>query len=86
MNKEFAKKMIKAKRLEYEAIKEIMPESIKNSIDSFQKDAFNLIKDVAIEIIKEDIQNRDTTKNKCDMDNKTNMNNKNIKKISVDFN
>ena len=86
MNKEFVKKMIKAKKLEYEAIKEIMPEAIKNRIDSFQKDAFNLIKDVAIEIIKEDMQNRNTNKSKCDIDNETNTNNKNIKKISVDFN
>ena len=72
MNKEFVKKMIKAKKLEYEAIKEIMPENIKSRIDSFQKEAFNLIKDVAIELIKEDMHDRNT--------------NKNIKKISVDFN
>ena len=86
MNKEFVKKMIKAKKLEYEAIKEIMPETIKNRIDSFQKEAFNLIKDVAIEIIKEDMQNRNTNKSECDIDNETNTTNKNIKKISVDFN
>lgn len=86
MNKKFVKKMIKAKRLEYEAIKEIMPETIKNRIDSFQKDAFNLIKDVAIELIKEDMHDRNTTKSKCDIDNKTNTNNKNVKKIKVNFN
>jgi len=86
MNKEFINKMIKAKRLEYEAIKEIMPESIKNRIDSFQEEAFNFIKDVAIEIIKEDMHDRNTTKNKCDKDYKTNTANKNIKKINVDFN
>ena len=39
MNKEFAKKMIKAKRLEYEAIKEVMPEGLKSRIDSFEKEA-----------------------------------------------
>ena len=83
MNKEFVKKMIKAKKLEYEAIKEIMPETIKNRIDSFQKDAFNLIKDVAIEIIKEDMHEKN---NECDIDNETKTTNKNIKKIRVDFN
>lgn len=82
MNKEFVKKMIKAKRLEYEAIKEIMPDAIKNRIDSFQKDAFSLIKDIAIEIIKEDMDN----KSKCNIDTNINKDNKNIKKISVDFN
>ena len=86
MNKEFVKKMIKAKKLEYEAIKEIMPENIKSRIDSFQKEAFNLIKDVAIELIKEDMQYRNTNKSECDIDNETNTTNKNIKKISVDFN
>ena len=83
MNKEFVKKMIKAKRLEYEAIKEIMPESIKNRIDYFQKDAFNLIKEVTIEMVKDDMNEKSNKENKCDIDNKDS---KSVKKINVNFN
>lgn len=81
MNKEFAKKMIKAKRLEYEAIKEVMPEVFKNRIDSFEKEAFTFIKDIAIEILAEDVND----KVKCNSENNSNKDSKNIKKISVDF-
>ena len=82
MNKEFAKKMIKAKRLEYEAIKEVIPEVFKNRIDSFEKEAFTFIKEIAIEILAEDVND----KVKCNSENKSNKDSKNIKKISVDFN
>ena len=82
MNKEFAKKMIKAKRLEYEAIKEVMPESLRDRIDTFEKEAFSLIKDLAIEILSEDAHE----KNKCNSDDNCNKDSKNVKKISVDFN
>ena len=78
MNKEFVKKMVKAKRLEYEAIKEIMPDSIKNRIECFEKDAFDLIKDIAIEIIEEDMDYKSNAENNCDS--------KSVKKINVDFN
>ena len=78
MNKEFAKKMIKAKRLEYEAIKEIMPNSIKNKIDSIEKDAFDFLKDIAIEIVKDDVNNKSNEENNFDS--------KSVKKINVDFN
>ena len=83
MNKEFVKKMIKAKRLEYEAIKEIMPNDIRNRIDAFQKDAFNLIKEVTIEMVKDDMNEKSNKENKCDIDNKDS---KSVKKINVNFN
>jgi hypothetical protein len=82
MNKEFVKKMIKAKRLEYEAIKEIMPVSLRDRIDTFEKETFSLVKDLAIEILSEDAHE----KSKCNSDNNCNKDNKNVKKISVDFN
>lgn len=82
MNKEFAKKMIKAKRLEYEAIKEVMPEGLKNRIDSFEKEAFRLIRDLAIEILSEDAKE----KSKCNSESNLNQDGKNVKKINVDFN
>lgn len=78
MNQEFIKKMIKAKRLEYEAIKEIMPDKIKNKIEVIEKDAFNVLKDIAIEIVKEEVEVK--------RENNSSMNNKGSKKINVDFN
>ncbi|WP_160685037.1 hypothetical protein [Clostridium sp. C2-6-12] len=82
MNKEFAKKMIKAKRLEYEAIKEIIPERLKDRIDTFEKEAFSLIKDLAFEILSEEAHEN----SKCNSDDNCNKDSKNVKKISVDFN
>lgn len=82
MNKEFAKRMIKTKRLEYEAIKEVMPESLRDRIDTFEKEVFSLIKDLAIEILSEDAHE----KSKCNSDDNCNKDSKNVKKISVDFN
>lgn len=82
MNKEFAKKVIKAKRLEYEAIKEVMPERLKDRIDTFEKEAFSLIKDLAIEIISEDAHE----KSKSNSNDNCNKDSKNVKKISIDFN
>lgn len=73
MNKVFLSKIIKAKKLEYEALKEIMPNGIRSKVDSFEKAAFNIAKDIAIEIINEDttlVPNEDK---------------KAIKKIGVDF-
>jgi len=73
MNKEFIKKMVKAEKLKYEAIKEILPNNLRQKVDSFEKDAFNLLKDVALEIIKEDVNEESHT------DKKT------TKKVNVDF-
>lgn len=71
MNKEFIKKMIKAERLKCEAIKEILPDKVKEKADAFERDAFMLIKDIAVEIINE---NEESCESK-----------KNIKKVDVDF-
>jgi N-glycosylase/DNA lyase len=73
MNKEFVKKMIKAEKLRYEAIKEILPNNLREKIDSLEKDAFNLIKDFALEMIKEDINEGSSTDKKA------------TKKVNVDF-
>ncbi len=73
MNKEFVKKMIKAEKLKYEAIKEILPDSLRQKVDSLEKDAFDILKDVALEMIKEDVK----------VDNSTDI--KMTKKVNVDF-
>ncbi len=73
MYKEFIKKMLKAEKLRYEAIKEIMPERIKTKVENLERDAFELLKDVAIDLIREDTnQDRDSSK-------------KATQKIEVDF-
>jgi len=71
MNKEFVKKMIKAEKYKYEAIKEILPQDLRKKVDEFEKDAFNLLKDVALEIMREDVEEETGTKV--------------IKKVNVDF-
>ncbi|EKQ50725.1 MULTISPECIES: hypothetical protein [unclassified Clostridium] len=77
MNKEFIKKMLKAKRFEYEAIKEIIPDKIRDRIDCFEKEAISIIRDIGFEMIKEDIK---------DKEEKNNADNKSTKKINIDFN
>lgn len=56
MYKEFFKKMIRAERLKYEAVKEIMPDSLRKRVDAFEKETFNLLKDIALEMIEEDAE------------------------------
>ena len=56
MNKEFVKKMIKAEKLKYEAIKELLPSSLRKKAEDFERDAFNLLKDIALEMMKEDVE------------------------------
>lgn len=73
VNKEFVKKMIKAERLRYEAFKEILPDSLRDKVDNFERDAVNFLKDIAIEIVSEDLGgNREGIK-------------KETKKVEVDF-
>jgi hypothetical protein len=71
VNKEFIKKIIKAKKYEYEAIKEILPDNFRNEVEEFEKEAFSLLNDAAIEVMKEDSE--DITHKKT------------IKKVDVDF-
>jgi len=73
MNKEFARKIIKAEKLKYEAIKELLPDNIRKRTEDFEKGAFNLLKDIALEIIKEDIEEESHGTKKS------------IKKVNVDF-
>lgn len=73
MNKEFVKKIIKAERLRYEAVKEILPNKLRERVEIFETDAFMLIKDIAMEMVKEDVS-EDSCENK-----------KTIKKVNVDF-
>ncbi len=71
MNKEFIKKIIKAEKYKYEAIKEILPTHLRKRVEEFEKDAFELFKDVAFELMKEDIKEKKSKKA--------------VKKVDVDF-
>lgn len=73
MNKQFIKKMIMSERLRYEAIKEILPDGIKKRVDTFEKDATNFLKEIALEIANDDMRTRDD-----DIRKET-------KKVKVDF-
>lgn len=72
MNKEFIKKMIKAKKFEYDAIKELMPDFMKRRIKVAETDTINLLKDIALEMINEEIK-----------DNKKSSEEKIIKKLDI---
>jgi hypothetical protein len=48
MNKTFMKKIIRAKMLEYEAIKEIMPGNLKKRITHLEKETLNIVKDIVL--------------------------------------
>jgi hypothetical protein len=61
MNKEFIKKMVKAERYRYEAIKEILPATIRKRVEQLEKDAISVLKDAALEIMKEEA-NKETNK------------------------
>ena len=73
MNKKFIKKMIMAERLRYEAIKEILPDNLRKRVDTFERDATNFFKEIAIEIIEDD------------MGTKSDDIKKETKKVKVDF-
>ena len=70
MNKEFVKKLLQAKKLEYEALEEILPDCIKEKRSRVVSDIKDIIRDVIIEDITED----KSTKNR------------EVKKVNIDFN
>lgn len=73
MNKEFIKKIIMAEKLKYEAVKEIMPDNLRQRVERTEKEAFDLLRDVAFEMIKEDSKEESHEVKKT------------TKKINVDF-
>lgn len=54
MNREFVIKMMQAKKLEYEALKEILPESVESRINNLENEVFSMVKDyIVTELTKE---------------------------------
>lgn len=62
VNKEFIKKIIKAEKYKYEAIKEIMPNNIRKKVEELEKDTLGLLKDAVIEMMKEDLEEEKSKK------------------------
>lgn len=85
MNKEFFIKMIKAEVLRYEAFKEIMPDNLRERIESVEKNTSKLLKDIAIEMVSESFFQQENRE--CDSVEKVEKHeNKQVKKVKVDFN
>lgn len=54
MNREFVVKMMKAKKLEFEAIKEIMPEKMASQINDLEKVMLELVKECILSELTEE--------------------------------
>lgn len=74
INTAFVTKMLKAKKLEYEAIKELMPQKMKEQADKCEQDIMSAVKDIAFDMMR---QNNSTD---TDEDKKA------TKKVDIDFN
>lgn len=77
MNTTFITKMLRAKKLEYEAIKEIMPECVKGRWEEKERNLKDTFKEVALEFIKEETKHT-MEQNEEDAAKKT-------KKVHVEF-
>ncbi len=75
MNREFVKKMIQAKKLEYEALKEIMPEKLENRISGLEHDMMDIMKECVIS----GFTGYENNKNKSDEPTE-----KKIKKVNIE--
>lgn len=74
MNKGFITKMIQSKILAYEAIKEIMPDKLRDKIQDIEKESLAILKEAAFSLT---INNQEENKKPLE---------KSPKKIKVDFN
>ncbi len=78
--------MIKAEILRYQAIKEILPENMKVGIETFERDAGELLKNIALEIISENFSHQENV-NRPEQDNTGKTGDKKpVKRVEVDFN
>lgn len=73
MNKGIIIKLIKIEKLKYEIIKDLLPKKAFNRLNKFEKEAATVIKDIALNIIRDSSENvEEETK-------------KEIKKVKIDF-
>ena len=76
INKTFIVKMLRAKHMEYEAIKEIMPKPIKSALGEMEEETRSIVREIAIAYLKE--EKSDCPEEKKEEEKKT-------KKVNVEF-
>lgn len=86
MNHEFMKKMMEAKRLEYEAIKEIMPDSLKDKMEECKRELIRYIGKCVMNNWS-DIQSQESDKRYNESEESTSLktDNKTLHKVPVEF-
>lgn len=67
MNKQFMVKMIQAKQLEYQALKEVLPENTVDRITKMENDLADIAKECFMTMMREDM---DEAQNEKQSDNK----------------
>ncbi len=87
MNREFVKKLVKAEMLRYEALKEILPDNMKDRLKSFEREAGSFIKDIAFDLMAEGLIRPDSKEqeepSRADSQFAAK---KTVRKVQVDFN
>lgn len=78
MNQSFVIKMLKAKKMEYEAIKELMPEEMREIWEVAESQAKRTMKEIIMEGLKESIKENGNSKDDAKQTPKT-------KKVKVEF-
>ncbi len=86
MNKEFIKKMIESEILRYQAIKEILPKNVKDRVHCLEKDAGKLLKDIALELVTENLFRQDNSNQSSTDTIYKSEEKKSVKRVQVDFN
>lgn len=76
MNKAFMIKMLRAKHMEYEAVKELMPMPVKHLVEETEEEARGLIKEMVMAYMRES--------QKADL-NENGEQEKKAKKVKVEF-
>lgn len=83
MNHEFFIKMAKAKRLEYEALKEIMPEKAAKRINHLESEVLGIVKEYIINGFN-DYESKEGFEKKKTKNRESKENDKKIKKVSIE--
>ena len=75
MNKQFVVKMMQAKQLEYQALKEIMPECLVNRIAHLENEMVAIAKELFVSMMKD--SKEETTTSTKNSDNK-------VRKVTIE--
>jgi hypothetical protein len=78
MNHEFIIKMMKAKKMEYEALKEILPEKVATRISKLEVEVIDMVKDCVVSgFMNEEAKESEKPKDKA-------AEHKNVKKVIIE--